>query len=72
LLRLVRAVPEAPVESPCVLGVDEFAVRRGQRYGTILVDADAHRVVDVLEDPSADALVAWLGEHAGAEVTSNF
>ncbi len=68
LLRLVRAVPEAPIESPRVLGVDEFAVRRGQRYGTILVDADAHRVVDLLEDPSADALVDWLGEHGGAQV----
>jgi transposase len=64
LLRLVRAVPEAPIESPRVLGVDEFAVRRGQRYGTILVDADAHRVVDLLEDPSADA----LGEHGGVQV----
>jgi transposase len=68
LLRLVRAVPEAPIESPRVLGVDEFAVRRGQRYGTILVDADARKVVDMLEDPSADALVGWLAEHAGTEV----
>jgi transposase len=68
LLRLVRALPEPPVETPRVLGVDEFAFRRGRRYGTILVDADAHRVIDLLEDPSADALVGWLGEHPGVEV----
>jgi transposase len=37
--------------------------RRGRRYGTILVDAATHRVIDLLEDPSADALVNWLGEH---------
>jgi transposase len=69
LLRLVRALPERPVvAAPCVLGVDEFAFRRGRRYGTILVDADAHRIVDLLEDPSADALVDWLVKHPSAKV----
>ena len=68
LLRLVRALPDPPIEAPKVLGVDEFAFRRGRRYGTILVDAGAHHVIDLLEDPSADALVGWLGEHPGAEV----
>jgi transposase len=68
LVRLVRALPEQPVEAPEVLGVDEFALRRGRRYGTILVDAAAHRVIDLLEDPSADALVTWLGDHEHAEV----
>ena len=68
LLRMVRALPERPVRTPTVLGVDEFALRKGRRYGTILVDADAHHIVDLLEDPSADALVEWLSNHPGAEV----
>jgi transposase len=68
LLRMVRALPERPITTPTVLGVDEFALRRGRRYGTILVDAEAHRIVDLLEDPSADALVDWLSHHPGAQV----
>lgn len=68
LLRMVRALPERPIDTPTVLGVDEFAFRKGRRYGTILVDAEAHRIVDLLEDPSADALVEWLSNHPGAEV----
>jgi transposase len=69
LLRMVRGLAERPITaSPRVLGVDEFAFRKGRRYGTILVDAAAHRVVDLLEDPSADALVDWLGKHPGTEV----
>jgi len=68
LLRLVRALPEPPIETPRELGVDEFAFRRGRRYGTILVNADTHDVIDLLEDPSADALVSWLDDHPGVQV----
>ncbi len=68
LLRMVRALPDKTIATPTVLGVDEFAFRKGRRYGTILVDADAHRIVDLLEDPSADALVKWLGKHPGTQV----
>lgn len=69
LLRLVRALPDRPVVAPHVLGVDEFALcRRGRRYGTILVDAQAHRVIDLLEDPSSDALVTWMADHPGSKV----
>jgi hypothetical protein len=50
------------------LGVDEFAFRRGRRDGTILVDAASHHVLDLLEDPSADALVKWLSDHPGVNV----
>jgi len=65
---MVRALPERPIATPTVLGVDEFALRRGRRYGTILVDAEAHTIVELLEDPSADALGAWLSNHPSAKV----
>jgi transposase len=68
LLRLVRALPEPPIETARELGVDEFAFRRGRRYGTILVDAASHHVLDLLEDPSADALVEWLSNHPSVNV----
>jgi transposase len=60
LLRLVRALPEPPVRSPTVLGVDDFALRRGRRYGTVLVDVGARALVDLVPERSATALTAWL------------
>jgi transposase len=62
-LRLVRAAPTPDVAPPEVLGVDEWAWRRGQRYGTILVNLEDHQVMDLLPERSAESVAAWLVQH---------
>jgi transposase len=62
LLRLVRAAPTPQTPALQAVGVDEWAWRRGHRYGTILVNLADHCVVDLLPDRSATSVAAWLGQ----------
>jgi transposase len=70
LLRLVRGIPIPPMPALRAVGVDEWAWRRGHRYGTILVDVATHRVVDLLPDRSATTLAAWLARQPTITVGS--
>ena len=72
LLRMVAtAVPgESPAVTPRVLAVDDWAWRRGHRYGTILVDLERNEVVDLLPDRQAETLATWLRKHPGIEIVA--
>ncbi|AZQ39992.1 hypothetical protein EJ357_46820 [Streptomyces cyaneochromogenes] len=60
--------PPVPAQAPRVLGIDEFAFRKGRTYGTVLVDVVTFRPVDVLPDRETYSVAAWLQEHPGAEI----
>lgn len=68
--RIVRELPESEAYIVRVLGVDDWAKRKGQRYGTILVDLERGQIIDILGDRTADTLAQWLKEHPGIKIVS--
>jgi transposase len=60
----------AAVTAPRVLGIDDWAWRKAHRYGTILCDLEAGKVVDLLPDREAATVATWLQDHPGTEIVS--
>ena len=68
LIRLIRAMPDPAMSaSPKVLGVDEFALRKGHSYGTLLAGVERRRPVDILDERSLESFAVWLAARPGAE-----
>jgi len=70
LRQLRRKVIFSSAQAPRVLGIDDWAWRKGRRYGTILCDLERSKVVDLLPARSAESTAQWLRAHPGTEIVS--
>ena len=68
MLRVLLNIPLPALAVPRVLGIDDFALRRGSAYATVLIDAATGRRVDVVQGRTADVAEKWLRDHLGVEV----
>jgi transposase len=68
LLRRVKRLKNEPAPPPRVVGIDDWAWRKGQRYGTLVVDLERGDVIDLLPDRDAETVAAWLKAHPGFEM----
>jgi len=66
----MMALPTAPVEQVVELGIDDFAFRRGRKFGSILVDMQNHNVIDLLPDRKAETAKAWMKAHPEIKLVS--
>jgi transposase len=69
-LRSLHLVPTQACEQVRVVGLDDFAWKRGSRYGTIILDLETHTVIDLLADREAESVKKWLEAHPEVELVS--
>lgn len=68
LMRMIPAAGLEPPEVPCVVGIDDLAWRKRQRYGTLICDLERNRVLDLLPDRNVYTVASWAERHPGIEV----
>ncbi len=60
ILRFMHTLPLPPITSPRIIGLDEWAWKRGQRYGAIVVDLEGNKPIALLPDRSQQTVIHWL------------
>jgi transposase len=70
ILRLVRAAPLPARGFPKKVGIDEWAWKRGHRYGTLICDLERGVPIELLPDRSVETVTAWFQHHPGVELIS--
>ena len=69
-LRSVRSAMQPPARAPRVIGIDDWAWRRGQRYGTVICDLERRQIIDLLPDREPATVEAWLRAQPQIEVVA--
>ncbi len=67
---LVRDAPTSDTSTARVIGVDDWAWRKGSHYGTIIIDLEKHKPIDLLPGRSAENLTKWLKARPSIEIVS--
>lgn len=70
ILRRIMALPTGPIGQVLELGIDDFSFRRGRKFGTILVDMQSHKVIDLLPDRTKETAAAWMKAHPEMDLVS--
>jgi transposase len=70
ILRRIMAQPTEPVGEVSQIGIDDFAFRRGRNFGTLVVDLQTRKVIDMLADRTAETSAAWMAAHPELEIVS--
>src|SRR5713226_5986847 len=70
MLSSIYLVPLPEIDQMHVVGVDDWSWRRGKRFGSILVNLETHKIVDLLADREAESVRQWLAAHPEVDVVS--
>ncbi|MBK8024743.1 MAG: transposase [Chloroflexi bacterium] len=70
LLRIIRQTRLPPIDGPQIIGVDDWASKKRVDYGTVLVDLQQHRVIDLLLERTSTVVSGWLKQHPSVEIVA--